>query len=432
MTEALAARRRVLDTVTLALVCGLSLLLLIYVGYGEARRTYEQFHLEKLVAQNRVVQSALESYLRAGLPLKQYAGFGARAARILASDETIASMAVFDADGRTVFATGAATGLLRDAAAEAVIASPEAQVRRSEHLVQVVLPLSNRLRARRQPCDHHAPRGDLRAAAPELRTDDRAGARRVAAVRGVRRGGGAVARPSAAAVRADPLWRDLPRHVGRRGRHAGLALFRGRPGQDPGARQLARPAPHPDLPVPPRHRPDRRPRPGVRRVPPPQPRHRRRGAHGRRRGRDPHRSDHDRRALAERAGRLRVRRRHHPAGQRADDPHGGRAARRRGLPAHRAQREELRRAVPGVGLPRQPVPPARGLGAGQPGRTACPRAGRRASAQAGQAGVLRRDVPRAPELFVPAAVHPRSRRRRRPARRASSRRCSSPTTCASR
>ena len=144
MTEALAARRRLLDTITLALVCGLSLLLLIYVGYGEARRTYEQFHLEKLVAQNRVVQSALERYLRGGLPLKQYAGFGARAARILASDETIASMAVFDADGRTVFATGAATGLLRDAAAEAVIASPEAQVRRSEHLVQVVLPLSNR------------------------------------------------------------------------------------------------------------------------------------------------------------------------------------------------------------------------------------------------------------------------------------------------
>ena len=46
------------------LVAGLSLALLIYVAYGEALRTYQQFHVEKVVGQGAVVQTPLEKHLR--------------------------------------------------------------------------------------------------------------------------------------------------------------------------------------------------------------------------------------------------------------------------------------------------------------------------------------------------------------------------------
>ena len=49
-------KRICIDAVTMLLVAGLSLLLLMYVGFGEAQRTFQQFHVEKLTAQARVVQ----------------------------------------------------------------------------------------------------------------------------------------------------------------------------------------------------------------------------------------------------------------------------------------------------------------------------------------------------------------------------------------
>lgn len=84
----------------------LSLLLLVYVGFGEARRTYETFFVEKLAAQNNVLAAAIESFLRRDLPLEQYVGFGPRADRLLASDETITSIFVVDGNNEIVFGRG--------------------------------------------------------------------------------------------------------------------------------------------------------------------------------------------------------------------------------------------------------------------------------------------------------------------------------------
>ncbi|MDJ0937640.1 MAG: hypothetical protein QNI93_19820, partial [Kiloniellales bacterium] len=75
MRDGLALRRRFLDALTMLLVSGLSLTLLIYVGFGEAQRTFEQFYLEKIQAQGSVIRGTMETFLRAGLPMKQYAGF---------------------------------------------------------------------------------------------------------------------------------------------------------------------------------------------------------------------------------------------------------------------------------------------------------------------------------------------------------------------
>src|SRR3954471_16633604 len=95
--------RRLADGVTMLVVTGLSLLLLVYVGFGEGKRIYEQFQIEKLTAHNRIVQNAMENYLRAGLPLKQYAGFATLADPIVQSIDEIDAMTVFDHSGHQLF-----------------------------------------------------------------------------------------------------------------------------------------------------------------------------------------------------------------------------------------------------------------------------------------------------------------------------------------
>ena len=90
----------------MATVTGLSLLLLIYVGHGEAKRTYQQFQIEKLIAQGQILQTTLDTFLRGGYAIKQFVGFATKAAPILASDDSIAGIAVYDRDGQKVFASG--------------------------------------------------------------------------------------------------------------------------------------------------------------------------------------------------------------------------------------------------------------------------------------------------------------------------------------
>jgi hypothetical protein len=56
MGQESSIRRGLIDAAMMALVTGLSLLLLIYVGFGEATRTFQQFQIEKLAAQGRVAE----------------------------------------------------------------------------------------------------------------------------------------------------------------------------------------------------------------------------------------------------------------------------------------------------------------------------------------------------------------------------------------
>ena len=96
--------RRLVDGVTMFVVTGLSLLLLVYVGFGEGKRIYEQFHIEKLTGHGRIVQNVMENYLRAGLPLNQYAGF-AQLSEPLVEIQEIDALVVHDQTGRQVFLT---------------------------------------------------------------------------------------------------------------------------------------------------------------------------------------------------------------------------------------------------------------------------------------------------------------------------------------
>ena len=101
MPSALSSRR-VADVFTMFVVTALSLLLLVYVGFAEGKRVYEQFHLEKLTAQGRIVQNAIENFLRVGLPLNQYAGFTTLAEPIVQIRE-IDAIVVYDNLGRELF-----------------------------------------------------------------------------------------------------------------------------------------------------------------------------------------------------------------------------------------------------------------------------------------------------------------------------------------
>lgn len=129
------ASRRLVDAVVMLVVAALSLGLLLYVALGEARKTYPAFQVEKMQAQGALVQTSIEGFLLAGLPIAQLPGFTRLADTIRASDPDIAAIVVRDAGGRLTFAVGEQTAfdLPRDAAVGA-----------DDSWLWVTLPLDNR------------------------------------------------------------------------------------------------------------------------------------------------------------------------------------------------------------------------------------------------------------------------------------------------
>jgi predicted MFS family arabinose efflux permease len=87
---------------TMFIVALASLFLLLYIGYGDGKRTYELTHIEKLTSQGRYLQNTIEKFVRDGLPLKQYAGFTKLASPIL-EGEDVDALLVFDHKGTQVF-----------------------------------------------------------------------------------------------------------------------------------------------------------------------------------------------------------------------------------------------------------------------------------------------------------------------------------------
>jgi MFS family permease len=115
--------RFVVQAIPAILVLVLSTCLLLYLGYSEARRGYPRLELDKLNAQGAIVKSSLDSFLLAGLPLKQFPGFEPLTTPLLQSDSTIAAIYVTDSAGQPVFRNGPGAAALPDLAA--VHASPD-------------------------------------------------------------------------------------------------------------------------------------------------------------------------------------------------------------------------------------------------------------------------------------------------------------------
>ena len=102
----LSFSRRLIEALGMLVVALVSLVLLIYVAFGEARRTYEQFQIEKLVAQAQIVQTSLEAFVRPGLPIQQYVGFGQLADPMVKSDPLIDGISFYDSNELRVFSSG--------------------------------------------------------------------------------------------------------------------------------------------------------------------------------------------------------------------------------------------------------------------------------------------------------------------------------------
>lgn len=139
----------ILDGVTMSIVAGLSLLLLIFVGYGEAKQTYAHFQTGKLEAQGRLMQMTLEQFLRPGLPLEQFVGFKTKAGPILASDNTIKAISAYDRDNKQIFITGQPSkgpvALNEDVFVKSYKSGKSKyEVRQNADVLQVILPLRNR------------------------------------------------------------------------------------------------------------------------------------------------------------------------------------------------------------------------------------------------------------------------------------------------
>src|SRR5690348_5727404 len=82
------------------LVLALSLLMLGYVGFGEARRTYPALETSKLAAEGEQIQPALTTFLLAGLPVEQFPGFTTLTQPVLEADPSIAAISVTDPAGK--------------------------------------------------------------------------------------------------------------------------------------------------------------------------------------------------------------------------------------------------------------------------------------------------------------------------------------------
>ena len=126
------------------IVTGLSLFVLLYVGFGEAKRSYEQIHIEKVTAKGRLLQNSIERFLREELPLQQYAGFATLAAPIVESEE-IDAIGVYDHLGRRLFiAIDKSNPTLPEPSHFITHLRGDTQVEVGDTHYQVILPLRTR------------------------------------------------------------------------------------------------------------------------------------------------------------------------------------------------------------------------------------------------------------------------------------------------
>jgi predicted MFS family arabinose efflux permease len=136
--------RRLLYGAIMLVVALAALWLLVYVGYAEGRRTYQSFVVDKMAAQGELVRSPVETFVRNGLPLRQFPGFRTIARQVLSSDRSIAAIAAFGRTGRPVFTVRRD----RAAATPASVALPPGGrrfvTRRSGAWIRVLLPLHDR------------------------------------------------------------------------------------------------------------------------------------------------------------------------------------------------------------------------------------------------------------------------------------------------
>ena len=141
----LSRGRRFADAAAMFVVAATSLFILVYIAFGEARRNYERFQVEKLVSQGSIAQSVMETFVRPGLPMHQFVGFAPMTESLVEADPLIDNIAAYDATGQRIFTT-AGGNAIRLLPAELARKAHDgvSEVRQTNELLQVVLPIKNR------------------------------------------------------------------------------------------------------------------------------------------------------------------------------------------------------------------------------------------------------------------------------------------------
>ncbi len=81
----------------------LSLLLLTFIGYGEAKRKYSLFAFEKLITQAEIIHISVNQYLLANLSLELFDQFETQSNALLQSDPSLEKIIIVDAEFNILF-----------------------------------------------------------------------------------------------------------------------------------------------------------------------------------------------------------------------------------------------------------------------------------------------------------------------------------------
>lgn len=92
------------------IILGFSLILFTGIGIGEAYRAYSKLKIEGVYAIGETIKSVVDSFLGAGVPLKQFAGFDTVSSMVLETDSSISTMRIADNLNRTIFSSGKGSG----------------------------------------------------------------------------------------------------------------------------------------------------------------------------------------------------------------------------------------------------------------------------------------------------------------------------------
>ncbi len=87
-------------------IIGICLCLIAGIGVGEAYRTHSSLKVEGVYALGNTIKSVVDSFLGAGVSLRQFTGFDRVSAMILESDSSISGMGIVDNSGAPIFSCG--------------------------------------------------------------------------------------------------------------------------------------------------------------------------------------------------------------------------------------------------------------------------------------------------------------------------------------
>jgi len=148
-----AGRSALIISLPIVIILALTLLLLQFIGYAEAKRKHLNFEIQRLATQAEIIKHTFDPHLQAGLPLAEFSGFANQSERLLSSDPSIENIQIFDTHAHLVF-FNASTRIKQDQLMKDLkgrrydparfVLKLEGKVLESEESFRVVVPLESR------------------------------------------------------------------------------------------------------------------------------------------------------------------------------------------------------------------------------------------------------------------------------------------------